>query len=160
MHPEAYCPSKSTPGTLPQGGKHGLATIVDVNLTSASEPQPAVALFQSDVLDESCASIVEIIAEVLDLFMKQGPADIDRIVAALAGGDLRQARDAAHCLKGACLSIGAEALAAACQQIESLDDNASVSVAATRDDLSLKWSLLRDAITSYRQTIDLISVAS
>jgi HPt (histidine-containing phosphotransfer) domain-containing protein len=123
---------------------------------------PEPSLFQPEALDESCAGMTEVIVEVLEAFLKEGPSDIDRIVAALAGGDLPSARQNAHRLKGACLTVGAESLAATCQRIESLDENAPVPVAvaaAVHDALARDWGLLRPAIESHCQTLGLANAA-
>ena len=117
-------------------------------------PETTLSLFQPEVLDESCGGMIEIVVEVLESFLKEGPADIDRLVAALAGGDLPSTRQAAHSLKGSCLTVGADSLAAACQRIESHADNEPVPVAAvTRDTLTREWDLLRVAIESHCQTL-------
>jgi HPt (histidine-containing phosphotransfer) domain-containing protein len=129
---------------------------------SASRPiyLPEPSLFHPEALDESCAGMIEIILEVLEAFLKQGPSDIDRIVAALAGGDLPSARRASHGLKGACLTVGAEILAAACQRIESLDENAPIPVAAAvHDALAGDWGLLRAAIECHCQALGLANAA-
>jgi two-component system, sensor histidine kinase and response regulator len=121
---------------------------------------PEPSLFQPEALDDSCAGMVEVIVEVLEAFLKEGPSDIDRIVAALAGGDLPSARQNAHRLKGACLTVGAEILAATCQRIESLDKNAPVpAAAAVHDALARDWGLLRPAIESHCQALGLANAA-
>jgi HPt (histidine-containing phosphotransfer) domain-containing protein len=123
-------------------------------------PEPSLSLFQPEVLDESCGGMSEIVVEVLESFLKQGPADIDRLVAALAGGDLPSSRRAAHSLKGSCLTVGAESLAAACQRIESHADNEPVPVAAvTRDGFTREWDLLRAAIEAHCQTLGVASAS-
>ncbi len=56
--------------------------------------------------------------QVLDMFMKQAPADIDEIKKALDAGDFTTLWKMAHKLKGTSLNIGALRLSAVCREIE------------------------------------------
>jgi HPt (histidine-containing phosphotransfer) domain-containing protein len=118
---------------------------------------PSDRCLRIEVLEEACAGMSDVIAEVLESFLAEAPTDIDRIFTALESGDLTAARRAAHGLKGACLTVGAESLASACGRIEALPEGAAVpNPAATNDALAGEWELLRSAIESRRQllTID------
>ena len=120
----------------------------------------AAAVFRPDVLAESCAGEPEIIADVLDSFLAGAPDDIDRIVRALADGDLDAARRAAHGLKGACATVGAEALVTACRRIEQAPDGPPLPPPdATRAALADAWDSARVAIEAHRDTLDLTRAA-
>ena len=123
--------------------------------------RPPAAVFRPEVLAESCDGEAEVIAEVLDSFAADAPSEVERIVVALAEGDLAAARRAAHGLRGACASVGAEALAAACLRIEGLPEGAAVPhPEATRADLAVAWDSLRPAIEAHRESLELSRVAT
>lgn len=65
--------------------------------------------------------------QVLDMFMRQAPADIDLIRNALDAGDFSTLWKAAHKLKGTCLNIGALRLANVCRDIEKKGRNLETS---------------------------------
>jgi PAS domain S-box-containing protein len=128
-------------------------------LSGASRPLPVPpmsdgAVFRAHVLVESCDGDPGIIAEVLDAFLEQAPDDLDRIVRALAEGDLSAARRAAHGMKGACATVGAETLAAACRRIEQLPGGAAAPDAeAARLVFVRAWSALSEAIEAHREAL-------
>ncbi len=132
-----------------------LARALDEHAVAVA-PAPDGAVFRPEVLVESCDGEAGIIAEVLDSFVAAAPADLERIVRALVDGDLAAARRAAHGVKGACATVGAEALAAACHRIERLPDGAAPPPPeATRAALADAWSSLRIAIGAHRDTQEL-----
>jgi CheY-like chemotaxis protein len=121
----------------------------------AAPAMPDGAVFRPRILEESCDGNPGIIADVLDAFVAQAPADLDRIVGALAEGDLALARRAAHGVKGACATIGADALAAAVRRIEQLPEDATAPGAeATRSTLTRAWTALHAAIETHRSTFE------
>lgn len=65
--------------------------------------------------------------QVLDMFMRQAPDDIDLIRNALDAGDFSTLWKAAHKLKGTCLNIGALRLANVCRDIEKKGRNLETS---------------------------------
>jgi CheY-like chemotaxis protein/HPt (histidine-containing phosphotransfer) domain-containing protein len=113
------------------------------------------AVFRFEVLAASCDGAVGIIAEVLDSFVAETPADLDRIVGALASGDLAEARRAAHGVRGACATVGAEALAEACLRIEAPPEGAAwQGPEAVRSTLADAWDPLLAAIEIHRETLE------
>lgn len=56
--------------------------------------------------------------QVLDMFIKQAPLDIENIVQGFERGDFALMWKTAHKLKGTCLNIGAQRLADTCKEIE------------------------------------------
>lgn len=62
----------------------------------------------------------DVVAEVLALFRRETPSRLDAIRSAAAKGDAALLARAAHTLKGAAATIGAEAMEAACLAVEQL----------------------------------------
>lgn len=56
--------------------------------------------------------------QVLDMFIKQAPVDIENIVQGFERGDFALMWKSAHKLKGTCLNIGAQRLSVTCKEIE------------------------------------------
>ena len=56
--------------------------------------------------------------QVLDMFIKQAPVDIENIVQGFERGDFALMWKSAHKLKGTCLNIGAQRLYVTCKEIE------------------------------------------
>jgi CheY-like chemotaxis protein/HPt (histidine-containing phosphotransfer) domain-containing protein len=116
---------------------------------------PGVAVFRPEVLAASCDGAAGIIAEVLDSFVAEAPSDLERIVGALAAGDLAEARRAAHGVRGACATVGAEALAEACLRIEAPPEGMEPPGAeSARSALAGAWAPLLDAIEAHRETLE------
>lgn len=80
-------------------------------------------------LNERLMNDMEIIKEVLNVFLEDTPTLIEKIKTALAAGDLDGSCDAAHSLKGSAGSIGAEKLQENAKSIEyaSRDKNAELA---------------------------------
>ena len=123
---------------------------------SHSVATAGVAIFRPETLSDSCAGEAEVIAEVLDSFAAEAPSEIERIVTALAEGDLTAARLASHGLRGACASVGAEALAAACLRIERHPEGSPAPRPdAARATLADAWASLLPAIEAHRESLEL-----
>jgi len=60
----------------------------------------------------------EMLAELLDLLRSSGQADLERIKAAMTGGDAQAMGDAAHSIKGAAASLGMESLRLVAHELE------------------------------------------
>ena len=107
---------------------------------------PGLAAFRPEALDDACGGDRAIIVPILSTFLAEGPVDLDRLIRALDGGDRPALRAVAHALKGACLTVGAEALSLACARLEALD---TAPPPSARDDLGRAWSAARDAISAH-----------
>ncbi len=123
---------------------------------AAVRAAPASGSFRPRLLAESCDGVVAIIDEVLDSFLVVGPSALDRIGRALDDGDPDAVRKAAHALKGGCLTVGADALAVACQELERLCDGEAIPAPdATRARLARAWDDVSVAIEDYRGSLGL-----
>jgi len=69
-------------------------------------------------LMESCEDDVALAHEILQDFQQSAPNSLARLAAATAASDAAAVRLVAHSLKGSSRTVGAEALAAACAQME------------------------------------------
>ena len=125
---------------------------------AASEDTPTLAAFRAESLSEICGGDPEIIAEVLDTFLTEAPADLGRIANALDARDHRALGIASHGLKGTCLTVGAEALAETCRQLEALADAPSYP-APFRARLDREWSTLATAIEAHRRDEKVLAAA-
>ena len=70
------------------------------------------------MLDELTGGDAELAGAVLRDYVESTAADLDALSAAVAGGDADAARRHAHRIKGASLTVGAEAVATAAAQVE------------------------------------------
>ena len=74
----------------------------------------------------------ELAARVIGLFLVETPARLDVIAAGLAGGDLRDAKRAAHTLKSSAATLGAVALAECAAALEASLRRAALDEAGAR----------------------------
>lgn len=74
----------------------------------------------------------DFLTELIDIYLEDSPALMERIHNGLIGGDLQGVQKALHSLKGTSANLGVRAVAAACNELESL---------LNRDDLdaALAW---------------------
>jgi HPt (histidine-containing phosphotransfer) domain-containing protein len=72
-----------------------------------------------DRLQEVAMGDDEFLIELIDLYLQDAPAQLEALGEAVSSQDKVAVSAAAHKLKGSCGNIGAEGLAALCQQIES-----------------------------------------
>ncbi len=82
------------------------------------QPDPDPDSRRSDRLREAGGDDGEFEREVLGAFRDEAPTLLDALGAALEAGDGPAALAAAHSLKGICLTIGADSLAAAFREVE------------------------------------------
>ena len=82
--------------------------------------------------------------QVLDMFMKQAPADIEEIRKSLEAGDFTALWKVAHKLKGTSLNIGALRLSAICKELEKKGRNLETAGL---------YGLVMQLETDYRSTI-------
>jgi HPt (histidine-containing phosphotransfer) domain-containing protein len=106
------------------------------------------------VLDELRASVggdQEFLAELVDDFLADAPAQLDALRAAASSGDPDVARRAAHTLKGTSRTFGAAALAALCQNAEAAAGMGDLdSVRAQLEVIDEEWCRARTALLSIR----------
>ena len=74
--------------------------------------------FQFEPLYSRCGDDAALVHEVVASFLDAAPRAMADIEAALAAGDYTRLVAEAHGLKGICLTIGAEALACSCRELE------------------------------------------
>ena len=80
-------------------------------------------------LNERLMNDMEIIKEVLNLFLEDTPLLIKKIGTALDSSDLNAASNAAHSLKGSAGNIGAEKLQGNAKSIEFASRNRNIEIA-------------------------------
>jgi HPt (histidine-containing phosphotransfer) domain-containing protein len=77
-----------------------------------------MAVVQHEELLERVGGSHELLVEVIDLFLEDGPQLLSTIQEALVRGDADSVRRGAHALKGSAGNFGASALVAVAHQIE------------------------------------------
>jgi len=71
-----------------------------------------------------------IVIEVIEMFLADTPQQLDRMRQALAAAAAYDLRHAAHTLKSTSASVGAQALAACCRELEELARDGALDQAA------------------------------
>ncbi|MCW3059754.1 MAG: domain S-box [Capsulimonas sp.] len=87
-------------------------------------------VLRTDHLFESCGEDLELVREVLEMFLEATPDLLDRLRAAVTAGDAKNISFHAHTLKGSCRTLGAEALAEVCHRLELSGKNQELADAA------------------------------
>ncbi|HLK12650.1 MAG TPA: Hpt domain-containing protein [Candidatus Binatia bacterium] len=100
------------------------------------------AVFEFDRLRDICGDDATLEREFLEKLLHTTPDALSQLDSALAAGDPARVRSDAHSLKGSCLTLGAAALGAVCEQIEST---------ARRGDLDPAHELLARARTEFHR---------
>jgi two-component system sensor histidine kinase/response regulator len=116
---------------------------------------PVAAAAETTVLDpgrleELCGSDADFRREVLRDFLELAPQLLARIDASIAAGDPTDVQRASHSLKGSSRTLGAAALGAACEELESLGREGALD--AARDALARAreaFAHLRGALHAY-----------
>jgi HPt (histidine-containing phosphotransfer) domain-containing protein len=95
----------------------------------------------------------EFLLELIEIFLDDTPAQMRVLSAAAAGHDLEGVRNAAHRILGASENLGAEALAAACAELErEVLDGPSASVMAELSGcVNERFDLTVEALRRYRE---------
>ena len=96
---------------------------------SRSEGTEPEATFSLDQLHESCGDDPELEREVLEEFLSTAPELLARVERSITGGDPGQLAEAAHTLRGSSRTVGAQALGAACEELETLGRNNALAAA-------------------------------
>ncbi len=102
----------------------------------------AATVFEFERLHDICGDDAGLEREFLEKLLATTPAALTQLAAALAAADPARVRADAHALKGSCLTLGAAALGAVCQQIE---------LAAHRGDLEAARVLLARAHAEFER---------
>jgi CheY-like chemotaxis protein len=103
------------------------------------------------VLAESCGGLPALMADVLEAFLRSTPASLSALEAAVVAPDLQRA---AHHLRGACQTIGAEAMATDCAELLALARQGQVAGAATRlEALRQHWDGARAEASAFLETL-------
>jgi PAS domain S-box-containing protein len=112
--------------------------------------EPEFQSFSTEILEESCGHDRKLTCEVLSLMLKSVPLRWERLEAAAAAGDGRQVSWVAHSLKGAFLTVGAEALAAACQELMTLGDRGDfAAIEPVSRPIRTQWERLMEEAKRY-----------
>jgi HPt (histidine-containing phosphotransfer) domain-containing protein len=72
----------------------------------------------------------DVLAEVLEMFLQEVPARIDRLRIAWGAGNIQEVHRVAHSLKGSAGNIGAQRLLAVCRQLDNRDAPADPAATA------------------------------
>ena len=106
------------------------------------------------VLGELRASVgddPEFLAELIDDFVADAPAQISSLREAAASGDEIGARRAAHTLKGTSRTFGAGELASVCQDVEAAVGAGDFDTVLARiDELEHEWGRVRTELVALR----------
>jgi len=109
--------------------------------------------FDCEALQESCGSDPDLIREVLRLMLNGTPARLQQLEAAIATEDSPRVAREAHGLKGAFLTVGAETLATACQELMTLSERGDIPTLVTvYRTIRTQWDRLKEEATRYLET--------
>ena len=94
----------------------------------------------------------DLVVELIDLYLKDGPERIQIIKAAAATADATGLKQAAHTLKGSSASLGFHQISGICEQLEQLDWRDSHDrLDALIELLQSRFTKLREALLELRQ---------
>jgi CheY-like chemotaxis protein/HPt (histidine-containing phosphotransfer) domain-containing protein len=106
------------------------------------------------LLAECCGNSPALMTDVLEAFLRSTPASLSTIAAAAAAGDAPGLEREAHRLKGACQTIGAGAMAAACATLMALARQGSLTgTPAAAQVLQDHWETARDEASALLATL-------
>jgi DNA-binding NarL/FixJ family response regulator len=123
----------------------------DGSTQAAGPARPSgIPSFSPEELESSCDGNPVLIAEVLDTMVASTPARLRRLKEAVDTRERREAASMAHNLKGAFLTVGAQAMAADCQELIELVGRADFPSAELASGRILEgWMRLRDDMSLY-----------
>jgi two-component system, sensor histidine kinase and response regulator len=120
---------------------------------ATTQPPGGRSLF-AESLAESCGNDPRLISEVVGLMLKGTPKRLERLEAALTAGDGRQVSWEAHGLKGAFLTVGAEILAGACEELMALGNLGDFkAMDGVCHHIRDEWERLREEATRYVESL-------
>ncbi len=94
----------------------------------------------------------DLVVELIDLYLKDGPERIQTIKAAAARADAAGLKQAAHTLKGSSSSLGFHQISEICEQLERLDWRDSHNrLDALTELLQYKFTRLREVLLDLRR---------
>jgi two-component system, sensor histidine kinase and response regulator len=100
-------PEPAAPAAPPESSGNATATGTD-------------QVVNEDELLNRCAGSVNLMCQLLRMFLERAGRDIENLRAAIAAGDTEKVNHAAHTLKGSCANLAAEALRAPAERLEKL----------------------------------------
>lgn len=110
--------------------------------------------FSVEVLGESCGNDPTLIREVLGLMLTGGPPRLERLKDAIAAASGRQVSQEAHSLTGAFATVGAGTLAATCQELMTLGEQADfAAIASVYQRIRDQWDHLAAEVSRYLETL-------
>jgi HPt (histidine-containing phosphotransfer) domain-containing protein len=102
-------------------------------------------------LRESVGDDPEFLAELIDDFLADAPAQLESLREAATLGDATRARRAAHTLKGNSRTFGAGELASICQEAEAAAGADDLDAVLSRvDEIDREWARVRAALVAVR----------
>ena len=102
-----------------------------------------------DSLLEAAADDCGLIAELIDAFQTDTEIRLQRLRTALETGDAKILRAEAHTIKGSARQVGADALAAVCQEVELGSGLDAAALAALTNQLQPLFDEVSRAMTAY-----------
>ena len=110
--------------------------------------------FSAAILGESCGNDPDATRELVELLLECVQASLERLGAAVDAGDGRRVAWEAHDLKGEFLAVGAEVLAAACQELMTAGERGDDAAFATiYRPIRNQWERLEEEANRYLQTL-------
>ncbi len=152
---DGYLTKPVRPGPLRQALLRwgGGSTHAECAPEAASNRQTAGPGFDPEVLVDSCGDNPALIREILGMALTGISERLERIQAAIAAGDGRKVAWEAHTLKGVFLTVGAEALADACQTLMGHGKRDELGIAESSFRLmNDRWDHLRREVHRYLET--------
>ena len=93
----------------------------------------------------------EFLAELINEFIADAPAQLESLREAATSGDAVRARRAAHTLKGNSRTFGAGELASLCQEAEAAAGAGDLdAVLARLDEIDREWAAVRTELLAFR----------
>lgn len=132
-----------------------LSSLLKRWLAGRTEPSAEVERSSREVawdfesLSATCGGDVEFMREVLEEYVRMRPDAVSKIAGALAARDWTALNQAAHALKGASRSIGANEVAAVCQHLETFGRAPESSPVPTLEGLQIALDRLQDLMHRY-----------
>jgi len=124
---------------------------------SASQRRPGASLplfFNPAVLASSCNSDRDLMRDVLNLSLQRIPERLKNIRVAIDAGNPHSVAQEAHSLKGIFLTLGAEDLAATCQDlIAGGEQGQEETLISTLSQLRNQWAQAQREMESYQQSL-------
>jgi CheY-like chemotaxis protein len=120
---------------------------------AATAPPPVEQSWFERAVREWCGDDARLMSDVINMMLKGTPERLDRLEAAIAAKDGRQVSWEAHVLKGVFLTMGAEALASACQELSKLGELGDFPLIETiHRAVRNEWNRLREEAISFLET--------